>query len=1124
MRSRRAPLALALLAIAPAPAARADTDQLLRLRSRGQGFYDNNDFARAIEEYSAAFSRSRDARDRFNLGLARLLSGQYTQARRELSAVASARPDDPAPRYALAILAKRTRRVDEALEHLDAVLARDPHCPATLFNKGLLLQDKKADEAGAMAAYERVLALGWTTGGLHFVSALYRHARLVLFKARAKPGGDPDLMAQAKRELSSYQRYQAVLGAAPDETALEDGPYLWPKAVPAPRAPVEGEAEGVEVRFEEATRKAGLAPRPSPAGEVGAGPGGPGVAVCDVDRDGLPDLFEFGNGPPRFWRNQGGHFADGTRAGGLALIKDDRIRHVACGDYDNDGDLDVYLANDGPGRLLKVDGGRFVDATAAAGVRLEGPAAAALWLDADHDGDLDLYVAHHAGPDGKAVPNVLFLNLGLTATFERQTGVAGLTEGAAPARAVVAFDHDLDKDIDLLVANEAPWTMLFSSLREGRYEEVSRRLGLADDALRATGAHAADLDGDGRVDLLLETAGGVRALANRKDGFEPLPLPEGPPRVLPVDVRLTGRHDLVRWGPEGGEVWLAGDSGGWVAGPALPAVGAPIGRLLAADVDRNGTSDLVAATAGGLKLLRNASKPGCRFVRLRLQGVKNNRSGAGTTVELRAGPLYALRVADGQDLTIGFDGHGPVDTVRVTWPNGILQQEIEPAACQTVQVKEAGGLPSSCPFLYAWDGERMAFVMDVLGAAPLGIPARRGAWLPSDPTEYSLVSGDLLVADGRGRLRLSVTEELREETLYLDEAALVAVDHPRGTRVVPNERYAPPPGPKYRLFAFPEATARPPRAATDTFGNDVLDRVRAEDGVLVGSFVASPGAYAGTVEEHAYVLDPGDLKGATTVWLVATGWIYWGGGSAGVATSQDPDFGFGPVRLDVRQDGEWVTGLADIGFPAGKTRAMPVDLSGVLRDRADSRIRLVTTLRLHWDAFSFVVDPPDVPLRETRLRPAAADLRWFGFARRVDDDRTKPERFVYADKRTHAPWDQMAGMLTRYGDVRELVGTRDDRLAVFSAGDELALEFDSHALPVLEEGWRRDYLLYLDGWNKDGDFNNAQAQQVEPLPFHGMSGYPYGPDEHFPDDEAHRRYRAEWNTRPGRRLVTDLRP
>jgi hypothetical protein len=136
------------------------------------------------------------------------------------------------------------------------------------------------------------------------------------------------------------------------------------------------------------------------------------------------------------------------------------------------------------------------------------------------------------------------------------------------------------------------------------------------------------------------------------------------------------------------------------------------------------------------------------------------------------------------------------------------------------------------------------------------------------------------------------------------------------------------------------------------------------------------------------------------------------------------------------------------------------------------------------------------------------------------------ERFDYQRLRPadQAPWNQAPGKMTRYGDVRPLLTTVDDRFVVFGAGDQLQLDYAASGLPPLPQGWQRDWLVRLDGYNKDGDFNNGWSQQVGPLPFHAMSGYPYGPTEHYPDDAEHTRYQAEWNTREGRKLVPSLAP
>jgi len=106
------------------------------------------------------------------------------------------------------------------------------------------------------------------------------------------------------------------------------------------------------------------------------------------------------------------------------------------------------------------------------------------------------------------------------------------------------------------------------------------------------------------------------------------------------------------------------------------------------------------------------------------------------------------------------------------------------------------------------------------------------------------------------------------------------------------------------------------------------------------------------------------------------------------------------------------------------------------------------------------------------------------------------------------------GAYTRYGDVLPLVRAPDDMYVIMAPGDEVTLTFDAHAPPPPPaRGWTRDFLLYTDAWLKDADRNTAMGGTVAPLPFHGMSRYPYGSDEAYPTDPAHRRYMEAYNTR-----------
>jgi hypothetical protein len=100
----------------------------------------------------------------------------------------------------------------------------------------------------------------------------------------------------------------------------------------------------------------------------------------------------------------------------------------------------------------------------------------------------------------------------------------------------------------------------------------------------------------------------------------------------------------------------------------------------------------------------------------------------------------------------------------------------------------------------------------------------------------------------------------------------------------------------------------------------------------------------------------------------------------------------------------------------------------------------------------------------------------------------------------------------------------DDRFAILGAGDALTVRFPAGDVPPLPDGWTRDYLVFFDGWAKDRDPNTLEALYVEPLPFHGMSGYPYRADEAFPDTPDHRAWSREWHTRPATTWIEPLAP
>jgi hypothetical protein len=213
-----------------------------------------------------------------------------------------------------------------------------------------------------------------------------------------------------------------------------------------------------------------------------------------------------------------------------------------------------------------------------------------------------------------------------------------------------------------------------------------------------------------------------------------------------------------------------------------------------------------------------------------------------------------------------------------------------------------------------------------------------------------------------------------------------------------------------------------------------------------------------------------------------------------------------------------------MGMPAGKPKTIAVDLTGKFLS-GSREVRIVSSLALYWDEAFLSENTRQPETILTAMDAQSADLHFRGFSKAViDAERKQPEKFLYDQVSPASQWNPTAGNYTRFGDVRELLKATDDQLLLMGSGDEVTLTFDPAKLPALRAGWKRDFLLLVDGWAKDADANTAFSKTVEPLQFHGMSAYPYRADEHFPGDATHTNYREQFNTRPALRLLRPLNP
>lgn len=994
---------------------------------------------------------------------------QY-QAVQEFKAALDLAPDSVRERinYGLALL--KAGKTAEGVAELEKAQKQDPGTPHTWFNLGIAYK-RDADYERAIAQFRKMAELVPDEPVTHFNLGM-------LYKLTGKPDLSLQEFEAAERiapglagpHFQLYSAYKAAGRVADADRELktfqtikkrqegaavpEDLEWSWYSEIYDEPEPGGGPAPAVPAKWETKDLLAGIDPATA------------SLTALDADGDGKPDLLVASASGLAL-------FLGGTRAAttGLESLKD--VTAVAAGDFDNDGRPDLCVVAGGAAALYhNAGGGRFEKAA----VQLpRGNFRKAVWLDFDHDYDLDL------------------LLLGDTAALLRNEGAAGFHDETArfpfvPGKALdaaILHVHSDTQGFDLAVAYADHPGVIYRDRLGGTYEAVPT----PELPAGAVPLAAFDADVDGWTDL----AAGGSLLINQKDRGWKVEKVAVPPPFVFADPANRGASAPV-------------------AAPAGPAV-----ALADADFDSDGKVDLAAVGKDGtLRLFRDATPTDNHWLAVSLEGVKNLKLAPGSEVEVKAGKIYQKKLYKGVPLVFGLGGQTEADTVRITWPNGLIQNETKRPSGQLSAVKEAPRLSGSCPMIFTWNGERFQFITDVLGVAPLGASAGDGEYFPVDHDEYVQIPGEAL-AETDGAYQVRITEELRE-VAFLDQIHLLAVDHPSDVEIFTNDKFKGPPFPDFRLFGVESRVY--PKAARDSEGRDVLDRLLARDRRYPDAFRRDA---AGVAEMHHLDLDFGKAAPDGRAVLVLSGWVDWADGSTFLGSAQGSG-GLVMPRLQVKDaDGRWVTVDEDMGIPAGKPKTIVVDLTGKFRS-ASREVRIETNLCVYWDEIFLSEAVGEPPVTLTEQPPAAAELRFRGFSRPViDPQRKQPESFDYQTWMPISEWNPTAGLYTRYGDVRPLLADVDDEMVIMGSGDEIRLRFDARALPPLPAGWRRDFLLKVDGWAKDADANTAFGQSVEPLPFHGMSRYPYPANEHFPDDAAHRAWREQYNTRPGLRLIRGLR-
>ncbi|MBI3681407.1 MAG: VCBS repeat-containing protein [Acidobacteria bacterium] len=984
--------------------------------------------------------------------------------------------------YGLALL--RAGKTSEGAAEIRKAQAKDPKLPHTWFNLGIV-HKKNGETEQAVRMFERMVQLVPEDAVSHYnLGALYKlENRLpeALAKFQKASQLQPSLAAPhfqlynayrlaGKREdaASELTLFQEIKKAQEASGSTEDVEWNEYAEIYDPIDPALSTADAADP-----------APRFISRQIATIGAGNQGALVLDSDSDAVPDLL--------IWSTAGARL---LRAGVTPVEADlGAGRQYAAADVNNDGFPELCALTASGVELFWNRKGKYEK---AAKPLAAGDFSHALWLDYDHDYDPDL------------------LLFGEKPALLRNQGEAGLIDRTADfpffpgaTLGVAAFRLIPDtKSVDVLASYGGRGTILYRDRLAGKFERV-----LLDFTI--PGAFAVwDWNHDGAFDLAYAGSQGLHLLANIRGSFKQQRVLSAASGGAFADVTNGGMTQIV--------------AGGLVVHPLVgaprKAEGLAPGRVLAvADFNKDGRADVVTASGDRVYLNENVTAAKNRWLTVRLLGTKNPKLAQGAEVEIRAGRHYQKKLYEGYPLQFGLRGYEKIDAVRITWPNGLIQNEANQAGSRMAEYKEAPRLSGSCPTIFTWDGRRFRFLTDVLGVAPLGASAGGGQYFPTDHDEYVWTPGEVLDArDGRYEVR--VTEELGEVT-YLDQVKLIAVDHPADVEIYSNDKWKSPPYPEFRLFGTKQRI-RPIRAV-DHRGNDVLARIRARDRVYADTFART---MSNTAEMHAIEMAfPADVPSGG-VFLALDGWVDWPDGSTFVRQSQEPGRALLPPYLQVRDaNGRWKTVIEDMGLPSGKTKTIAVDLSGKFLS-SSREIRIVTNLCVYWDEIFLGVETEKPPLRLHTLPLDSAELAFHGFSRAaIHPERRQPERFEYEPAAATSSWNPTPGLYTRYGDVKPLLGEPDDRFIIMGSGDEVRLAFRAQA-PRLPDGWRRDFLLYFDGWAKDSDANTAWSQSVEPLPFHRMTGYPFRAGQRSPDGALHRAWREQYNTRPALRLLRSIAP
>ncbi len=983
-----------------------------RLNNLGVAYMNQQLFEKGLNAFQqAAAADPKFVVARLNEGVAYLNLQKIDEAKAALEDTIKQDPKNPNAWYSLGLLAKNTGDAQAAIDAFKRVTEIDPNDADTWYFLGTAYVQAKQFPP-AIEAFEHALK----------INPLHASGEFGLSRAYQQ-SGDTD---RAREHLKKFQYLTQNKISSPMSLAYgEQGQYS--RAVESPLMPLKPPAQ-IKVQFVDVTKEAGLTFK-APSKSESFRDFGPGACFLDFDNDGKLDIFIADNGSQggvSLYHNLGnGNFEDVTQKMGI----NPNLHAIGCtaGDYDNDGFTDLAVSQNDDVLLLHNEKGvKFQNVANDANVLVNNLNLALTFIDYDHDGDLDLLVTRSGD---KAGWGDMFRNDG-DGNFTNVTEALGFeTMGISGGEGAIGTDYNNDRAVDILVADLGP--AILENPREGKFAVKK----LWSDGMPGppTGAAVLDFDHDGWMDVALTHSGWTNGKSvtlwrnNKGKSFDSVPFPKvewlkafG---VAAFDYDNDGWVDLVAVGEtkDGkGEVRLFRNLGP----DGFEDVTADVGldkihlesprAIITGDYDNDGTTDLlITQNHGPAVLLRNEGANKNHWLKLSLKGLNDNKSAIGTKVEVFSGgnrqkfEIYGSNGYLGQnstDIVVGLGESKEADIVRMLWPTGVLQDEIQVAGDKTQNLLEIDRRGSSCPTLFVWNGKRYEFVADMLGAGVVGhwigpnqrdIP-RPVEWIkipretvqlkptsalgPQTPAssenpkagsrepKAGKMSPRSEVQGPRSVLSFRFMEPL-EEAVYLDQVRLLAVDHPANEDVFPNEYFASnPPYPEFKVVVSRDA--RPPAGAWDEHGHNVLPDLLAHR--YFGDFEVTH--FLGFAKPHTLTLDLGAPYNGGPLWLLAYGEIEYFSANSMYAASQAGIDAIAPYVEAEDSNGNWKRVMDDMGFPAGGPRTMTADLTGKLA-RGAHKIRITTNLQIYWDSILISRTPQPATREIPRPTPESAGLR-----------------------------------------------------------------------------------------------------------------------------------------------------